>query len=202
MHFRDVLESIKWNKRERARNNWRRIVMQFVNGNCKVNVDATRANETESEENDSQWTFDNSISFHSTFPYGACVRVMDLSNLQSKNKLTDYMLDSLLESLPNLIELGLYNCYTVTDKLIKRLPRSLCPLMWVEKLSLEFDYHWGELMILELKNSPFAREEDVLNIVMNSPKLKKVVLTMDMSGTSLAREIKRAAPQVDVVLRR
>ena len=124
MHFRDVLERIKWNKRQRARNNWRRIVMQSVNGNSKVNIDVTRANETESDDDDSQWTFDscNSISFHSTFPYGACVKVLDLSNLQSKNKLTDYMLDSLFESLPNLIELGLYNCYTITDKLIKRLP--------------------------------------------------------------------------------
>jgi len=74
--------------------------------------------------------------------------------------------------------------------------------MWVEKPSIEFDYHWSKLVIFEMKNSPFVREKDVLNIVMNSPKLKEVVLTMDISGISLAREIKRAAPQVNVVLRR
>jgi F-box and leucine-rich repeat protein GRR1 len=120
--FHEVLQLIERTRRNRALDNWSKIV------NAYLNVTESGAKEEEGYEEGkdvrSSISFLKQTYFHSTKFYGHFVRKFDLSGIHRKRLITEEMLCDLFPNIPNLECVNFYNCYTVTDRVIKKLTKS------------------------------------------------------------------------------
>ena len=124
--FREVLQLIERTRRNRALDNWSKILKAYLN----VTESGTKEEEgCEEEDVGSSISFLKKTYFHSTKFYGHFVRKLDLSGIHRKHLITEEILCDLFPNIPNLGCVNFYNCYTVTDRVIKQLTKSCHHLM-------------------------------------------------------------------------
>ncbi|RIA85964.1 hypothetical protein C1645_808004 [Glomus cerebriforme] len=127
--FHDVLQLIAKTRINRALDNWSRFVEAYLN--VIESSTSETSEEVEGEEGKyvvTSISFTKPTYFHSTKFYGHYVKKLDLSGIQGKNLITEEMLCDLFPNIPNLENINLYNCYMITDKVIKKLTKSCCHL--------------------------------------------------------------------------